>query len=223
MKQNILDPRQNTSSQADRAYDELEERIVTLALRPGEVVSENMLASLLGMGRSPVRDAIKQLAREGLVVILPKRGVMIAEVDVRRQLELLEARRQVERFVAAAAAARATPRERETFATLAAAMEDAGNRDDGVSFLKLDKDFHEQMLATARNRYAAAMLGLVQSQARRFFYAFYQQTTTVPETARLHAQVARAISQGDSAAAQLAFDQLMDNVDAFTRATLDLS
>ncbi len=223
MTQNILDPRQNTSSQADRAYDELEERIVTLALRPGEVVSENMLASLLGMGRSPVRDAIKQLAREGLVVILPKRGVMIAEVDVRRQLELLEARRQVERFVAAAAAARATPRERETFATLAAAMEDAGNRDDGVSFLKLDKDFHEQMLATARNRYAAAMLGLVQSQARRFFYAFYQQTTTVPETARLHAQVARAISQGDSAAAQSAFDQLMDNVDAFTRATLDLS
>ncbi len=89
-----------TSSLTDRAYGELEERIVTLQLEPGAVLSETTLAQQLGFGRTPVREALQRLAREGLVVIFPRRGILVSEIDVKRQLALLEVRRERERRMA---------------------------------------------------------------------------------------------------------------------------
>ena len=62
-------------SLAGQAYTQIEERIATLSLKPGQIVSENGLSKLLGLGRTPVREALQQLAREGLVVIVPKLGI----------------------------------------------------------------------------------------------------------------------------------------------------
>lgn len=208
-------------TQVERAYAALEARIVTLQLEPGQLVSEHMLASLVGLGRTPVRDAIKELSREGLMVILPKRGIMISEIDVLRQLELLEIRREVERYVVGAAARRATPGERARFLALAELMRETGAADDGEGFLKLDKEFNERILEAAKNRYAASMMRLVQGLSRRFFFAHFQSTTSIPETARLHAAVARAIGSQREAEARDCLDRLMDNVETFTRATLD--
>lgn len=73
-------------SLADQAYARIEEGIATLQLKPGQIVSENGLAKLLGLGRTPVREALQQLAREGLVIIMPKLGIMVSEIDVRKQL-----------------------------------------------------------------------------------------------------------------------------------------
>ena len=214
-------PASTGQTQVQRAYAALEERIVTLQLEPGQLVSENMLASLVGLGRTPVRDAIKELSREGLMVILPKRGIMISEIDVLRQLELLEIRREVERYVAGAAARRATPGERARFLVLADRMDETGAADDGEGFLKLDKAFNERILEAARNRYATSMMRLVQGLSRRFFFAHYQSTTSVRETARLHAGVARAIGNQQEKEARESLDRLVDNVETFTRATLD--
>ena len=72
------------------AYRAIEEAIVTLDVAPGEVVSEAQLATKLGFGRTPVREALQRLARERLVRILPRRGIVVAAVDVGEQLRLLE-------------------------------------------------------------------------------------------------------------------------------------
>src|ERR1700755_1827631 len=88
----------------DKAYRALEEEVGTCRMSPGTVVSEAMLSRRLGVGRTPVREALQRLAREWLVVILPRRGVVVAEIDPVRQLRLLEARREIERFLAGAAA-----------------------------------------------------------------------------------------------------------------------
>src|SRR5258707_256719 len=77
----------------DQAYRELEEEIITLRIPPGAVVSEALLSKRFGVGRTPVREALQRLAREGLVVIMPRRGVVVSEIDVSAQLRLLEARR----------------------------------------------------------------------------------------------------------------------------------
>lgn len=90
----------------DRAYRALEEEIVTLRLPPGSVVSEALLSKRLAVGRTPVREALQRLARERLVVILPRRGIVVSEIDVAAHLRLLDVRRELERLLARSAARR---------------------------------------------------------------------------------------------------------------------
>ena len=82
-------------SLTDRAYVALEEMICTLRLEPGEVLSEGALSETLRIGRTPVREALQRLAREGLVTVLPRRGVLVSEFNVKRQLRMLEVRREL--------------------------------------------------------------------------------------------------------------------------------
>src|ERR1043166_7199364 len=103
----------------DRAYRELEEMIVTLQLSPGTVLSEQALAVRLKIGRTPIREALQRLSRDGLVVIMPRRGIMVSEINLRLQLRLLEVRRELERLRGALAAARATDEGRREFAATA--------------------------------------------------------------------------------------------------------
>src|ERR1043166_7236849 len=79
----------NDSTLTDRAYRELEEMIVTLQLSPGTVLSEQALAVRLKIGRTPIREALQRLARDGLVVIMPRRGIMVSEINLRLQLRLV--------------------------------------------------------------------------------------------------------------------------------------
>src|SRR4051794_38383310 len=67
----------------EQAYRAIEEAIVTLALQPGEAVSESQLSLRFHFGRAPVREALQRLAREKLVRILPRRGIVVAQVDIR--------------------------------------------------------------------------------------------------------------------------------------------
>ena len=92
---------------------------MTLKLAPGTAVSEAELSSHLGIGRTPIREALQRLARERLVTILPRRGVMVSEINVSRQLRLHEARRELERLIARTAARRATDEQRTRFRELA--------------------------------------------------------------------------------------------------------
>jgi DNA-binding GntR family transcriptional regulator len=119
--QNILSA-VDEASLAGKAYEVLEELIVTLQLTPGQVLSEAGLAKQLGIGRTPVREALQQLAREGLVSILPRRGVIVSEINVKNQMELLRVRREVERLMARLAAERGRPNEARELLEIASAM-----------------------------------------------------------------------------------------------------
>src|SRR5271168_1749711 len=112
----------------DKAYRALEEEIVTLRIPPGTVVSEAILSRRLGVGRTPVREALQRLAREWLVVILPRRGIVVSEIDPVRQLRVLEVRREIERFLCRSAARRATPVQRVQFQEIAGGMDEAAVR-----------------------------------------------------------------------------------------------
>src|SRR6185295_5233716 len=204
----------------DQAYTHLEELIVTLQLPPGSAVSEGMLSRQLGIGRTPIREALQRLARESLVVILPRRGVMVSEINVRTQLRLLEVRREVERLVARSAARRATPQEREAMSDLARHFLATVKSNDDRSFMRADREFNELLLAAAKNEFAAGAMRLMQSLSRRFWYQHYKEAADLPETARLHADIARAIAKGDEDAAAGATDRLLDKIRSFTRATV---
>jgi DNA-binding GntR family transcriptional regulator len=205
----------------ERAYRALEEAIVTLVLQPGEVVSEAQLSTRLGIGRTPIREALQRLARERLVRILPRRGIVVAAVDVREQLRLLEVRREIERMCARAAARRADPGQREGFRAIAEGMEAATATNDETAFLRLDRALNLLVLEAARNEFAAAAMALMHGLARRFWFIHWRRSADLPQAAAVHAELARAIAAGVPEEAAAASDRLLDYIEAFTRATLD--
>lgn len=208
-------------SLTDRAYAALEERIVTLVLAPGSVLSESALAASLGIGRTPIREALQRLARESLVVIMPRRGVMVSEINVRDQLEVLKVRRVLECLMAELAASRASPAERTRLAEIAASMRIAADQDDDVGFMRLDRELNLLIAQSCHNRYARRAMGLLQGLIRRFWYVHYKEVLDLPLCARLHADEASAIAAGDPQTARQATIALLDYTETFTRAALD--
>lgn len=204
----------------DKAYTYLEELIVTLKLPPGSAVSEAMLSRRLGIGRTPIREALQRLARERLVTILPRRGVIVSDINVKSQLRLLEVRREVERLVARSAARRAIPEERAQFTVLADRFEKSARQNDDTTFMRVDRAFNELCVASARNEFATGAMGLMQALSRRFWYLHYRQAADMPVTAKLHADIARAIARGDPDEAAKACDALLDTIETFTRNTV---
>src|ERR1700685_343860 len=205
----------------DRVYRELEEMIDTLQLSPGTVVSEQALAARLKIGRTPIREALQRLARDGLVVIMPRRGIMVSEINLRLQLRLLEVRRELERLMASLAAERATPEERREFAEVAEAMLAAADTADDIAFMRLDQRFNILIATAARNEFARRSMGLMNALSRRFWYQHYQEVADLPLAAKLHAAVAEAVSQKKAKAAATASDRLIDYIEDFARKTLD--
>ncbi|MGI9410186.1 MAG: GntR family transcriptional regulator [Hyphomicrobiaceae bacterium] len=203
------------------AYLEIEERIVTLDLLPGEALSEGRLVETLGIGRTPVREALQRLAREGLIVVLPRRGILVSQIDVKAQLELLMVRRELERLMARLAAQRASDDERETFGDIARGMRAAAAIEDDVTFMRLDRELNQLVAAACRNDYARSAMELTYGLSRRFWYVHYKQVLDLPLCARLHAELAEAIESGRQRAAASASDRLIDYIEEFTRAALD--
>jgi DNA-binding GntR family transcriptional regulator len=209
-------------SLTEQAYRALEEQIVTLKIPPGTVVSEAILGERLGIGRTPIREALWRLARERLVTIIPHRGIIVSEIDIKLQLRLLELRRVVERLVATRAAKRASETERRRLAEIADGMEAAAAANDDTAFMRLDREFNELTIAAARNEFASSAMSLVQGLSRRFWYLHYKEAADMPLAARLHAEAARAIARGDGEAAGCASDALMNYIEDFARATVGI-
>jgi len=209
-------------SLTEQAYRALEEQIVTLKIPPGTVVSEPILGQRLGFGRTPIREALWRLARERLVTIIPHRGIIVSEIDIKSQLRLLELRRVVERLVASRAARRASETERKRLAEIADGMEAAATANDATAFMRLDREFNELTVAAARNEFASSATSLMQGLSRRFWYLHYKEAADMPLAARLHAEVARAIARGDGETAGHASDVLVDYIKDFARATVGI-
>ncbi len=205
-------------SLSERAYRQLEEQIVTLKIPPGAMVTEAALAQSTGFGRTPIREAIQRLARERLLVIKSRRGILVSEVDVHAQLRLLAVRRELERLVARDASIHASDEERCRLNAIAAAMEAAGAANDDRTFMRLDREFNLLCLDAARNEFAAGAMSLMHGLSRRFWYIHYREAADLPLAARRHADVARAIAAADPETAAAASDRLMDYIAAFTRA-----
>lgn len=216
----VRDEGERSASLSESAYRRLEEMIVTLQIAPGTVVSEAALSKRLGIGRTPIREALQQLARERLVMVLPRRGIMVSEVNVRTQLRLLEARRELERLIAKRAARRASDAERQRYREIAEAMEEAARKDDDIGFLRLDHEFNSLNIAAARNEFAAGAMALMAGLSRRFWFIHHKEVADLPVTARLHAEIARAIAKGDEGQAGAASDRLIDYVEQCARATV---
>jgi DNA-binding GntR family transcriptional regulator len=206
----------------ERAYNRLEEMIVTLALAPGAVLAEQALSAQLGIGRTPIREALQRLAREGLVLVLPRKAIIVTDTDPIRQLLVLEVRRELERLLARAGAERATEAERRRFLAVADGMDAAAKSNDDIAFMRLDRELNTLLAEASHNEYAARSMRSLNGHSRRFWYLHYREAADLPKCARLHADEARAVAKGNPARAMATADKLMDYVESFTRATVGI-
>jgi DNA-binding GntR family transcriptional regulator len=204
----------------EQAFRLIEEQIVTLRLKPGDVLSEQMLSATFDIGRTPIREALQRLAREGLITVLPRKGILVSDINPRSQLLVLEVRREIERLLSRAGSERATKQQRTQLLDIAQGMDRAAKTKDDLAFMRLDRELNGLMIESAHNDFAARSMKLLQGLSRRFWYMHYREAADLPLCARLHADQARAIAQGNGEAAARASDKLMDYVETFTRATV---
>src|SRR4051812_31715228 len=134
---------------ADQAYYRIRELIVTLELPPGSIIDERELGERLGFGRTPVREALRVLARQRLVDVYARRGTLVAPVNVRDLAGLAELRRELESFAARMAAQRLTPAERVELEALLDEIEQAGG--DERTLIELDQRIHRHIHEAAHN------------------------------------------------------------------------
>ena len=199
-------PSPETGSLAEQAYRVLEEQLVTLRLAPGELVSEKDLMDKAAIGRTPVREAIQRLSAEGLLQILPRKGLMVTPLRRSDLVRIFEARRVLERLMAVKAAERATPEQRLALKFLSNNLLAAEN--DLELFFQLDQQLNELLESACDNRFLVTALSVMHSQCRRLWY-MHRKSLDLPLSARLHSGLALAVANGDAAGAIRALDEII--------------
>lgn len=210
-----------TESKVEQAYRLLEEQIVTMALEPGTLLSESELVATLGLGRTPVREALQRLAQEHLVAIMPRRGTRVTSIDIKQQLRLLEVRRVLEQLNMELACRRANGEQKRRFTEIAEQMLVMAVENNYMGFLRLDSEFNALLSNAADNEFSSAQLAQMHGLSRRFWHCHHLQADDLILVAQLHADSARAIAGGDERAAVDACGKHMDYIQSFAKSTLD--
>jgi DNA-binding GntR family transcriptional regulator len=205
--------------QSERAYRVLEQLIITMELEPNAMISEAMLSKRLGIGRTPVREALQRLASEHLVEIMPRRGIRVSPIDLKKQMRLLEVRRPLELTVAKLAARRAGDKARATLRDIGGSFRNEASKDYQV-FLVIDRQFNEMITEAADNPYAIDMLQTLHGLSRRFWHYYHRHDEDLPRVCELHADIATAVADGDEKTVETTVNAHMDYIHDFTLSLL---
>ena len=164
---------------SQQAYEEIKRKIITLELDPGSVLDEAELQEELGLGRTPIREALKRLALESLVSIVPRRGMFVTDIGISDLQRLLEVRLELETLAARLAAQRGTPKHWQKMEALLTEQSESAMEDNDI-FISIDDSFHEIIYDAADNRFLRDSLTVLLSLNERLWYHF------LPEIGRLH-------------------------------------
>ena len=196
-------------SLADKAYHAIRALIVSLELAPGAVIDERALIERLGIGRTPVREALRRLAHEQLVEVFPRRGMFVTNVDVRDLARISEVREALEPEAARLAAERATEAERDELA----ALRDSIKR--GADLMELDERIHRAIYAAAHNHLMEKTLGEYYVLAHRIWMIALDRNEALEEAVEAHRNLVLAIING---AGEQAAEMMRAHVQDFEQA-----
>src|SRR5947209_1630292 len=181
---------------ADRAYDELRDQIVTLRIAPGAPIDEDQVGEELGMGRTPVREAIKRLALENLVSVFPRRGTFASEINITDLAQISDVRVQLEGHAAYRAAQRITPEQRSELDGLLDALAHSDGADGDL--MVLDADVHRFVHRCANNPYLEQTLSRYFNLSLRIWYLVLDRLPHVGARVHEHVEVLSAIASGEA-------------------------
>ncbi len=214
---------QNTvNSLAEDAYKRLEEMIVTTELKPNTIVSEKEISEYLGIGRTPVREALKKLEQTKAITFLPRKGILVRIVSVAELLQQMEVREVLEDLAVNSASLYATPAERSRLVSLAARYRELTEAwEPAIEALRIDDAFNRLLCQCSKNGYIADALLPLHTLARRNYYLnYFVDKELTRDVNLLHAELMDTISGGDAAAAVECNHRLLETVKKFSSLSL---
>ncbi len=189
-------------SLSQKAYISIKQKIISLALPPGEVIDEAALREELGLGRTPIREALQRLAQEQLVLIAPRRGMFVTEIGITDLQQLFEARLELESFVTRLAVKRGTAVHWQT-------MEDALARFtidkhlDNESLIEIDEICHHLIYDAAQNKFLKDTLVTMYALSLRLWYFSLPKIGNMHSAILEHQHMLKALKDGDADMASL--------------------
>ncbi len=199
-------------------YERIKEAIRNADLEPGQPLSETKLSKLLGISRTPVREAIQQLAQEGLVQIIPGRAVTVASLSVQEVMNAVHVRSILEPEVTRLAAVSISPDDLENLWSVIQEMKGAIDNEDRNAWAKADNRFHEILSASCPNKLLGDMV--IQVRNRISYLSTDNQTNhnRMLACTQEHRQVTEAIAAGNPQAAEKAMRNHLNKLrDSFFR------
>jgi DNA-binding GntR family transcriptional regulator len=207
------------ASLADRAYVAIRDLIVTLQLPPGSPIREPELVARLGIGRTPVREALRRLALERLVEVYPRRGMFVTTVDVRDLARLCEVRAVLEPEAARLAAERATRADIAELGLLIEELEAPRRRDD-LALMELDERIHRTIYRTTHNQLLEETLEWYYTHALRIWMLALHKTRALRGAVLEHAELLEAIARGNGVRAGNLMREHVEHFEAAMRDAL---
>ncbi|CAN5478549.1 GntR family transcriptional regulator [soil metagenome] len=185
------------------AYRKIKDKIIALELPPASLIDEADLANELSVGLTPVRQALRRLALENLVVILPRRGTMVADLNFSDLQKIFEMRLELEALAAQQAAARATPEQLSEMGNLLDEAQTLFSGRDNQKLIELDHALHALIARCAHNEFLEQTLEWLYCHVLRLWYISLNQMDVLSEAMDEHRQILAALKIGNGERAAL--------------------
>lgn len=197
-----------------QAYEAMREKIIRLQFLPGQYLNEAAICDALGLGRTPVHQALQLLQVEGLVEILPRKGIIVQPDGLSEILKILESRIVIEPELARKAAENSAagtfePKELDALVSLAEEPDETVDPPDIDAFISNDRAFHRNVAQMSENAILGEFATSLHDRCCRFWYLNLWQTINVDVSKEKHVAIARAIARGKS---DLAADAMRDHI-----------
>jgi len=207
-----------SESLSERAYRELRQRIVRLDFAPGDVLREDDLRAELGIGRTPIREALQRLGREHFVTVVPRQGMFVSGIDVSELSMLFETRTVLEPYAARLAAARG---QAHHWDQMEAALQPTSDTSlESSDLLDIDRTCHEIMWAAAGNRFLLDTLDMLYAQSDRLWHLYLADVADMEEAVGEHRAILDALRAGDGDKAAQLVDHHVRSFDSDVRSAV---
>lgn len=183
-------------SLAEQAYLQLRAKIVRLDFAPGHVLREDALRETLGLGRTPIREALLRLQREHFVTVIPRRGMFVSGIEVDELALLFETRAVLEPYAARLATRRGTTADWDEMAATLARSDEPGIDDE--DHLAIDRRCHEIIWAAAKNRFLWDTLDMLYAQSDRLWHLYLSDVADMRHAVDEHEAILTALRAEDA-------------------------
>lgn len=196
----------------DTAYEAIKRRIITCDLKPGEVLSEGVLSSELNIGRTPVHQAIDRLAADGLIDVLPRKGIMVKPISLNEIFDIIDVRLVNEAFCVRKVAELAEPADLARLSENLDATWAAAKSREIETMMNLDRAFHASLAASSRNSLLPDIMGNLHDRSTRIWFISLRSNEHHVRVCEQHAAVVEGIRKHDPDQAEKA---IRDHIEAF--------
>jgi DNA-binding GntR family transcriptional regulator len=198
----------------DQAYDAIKDRIITCEFKPGECINEASVSALLGLGRTPVHQAIDRLMLEEMVQVIPRKGVIVKPIILQDIMQMIDIRMINETHCARLAAVRAEDRHIQSLTNVLDRARSAIGERDIRELMMLDREFHQLLGSASRNHELAEVLRKLNERSLRFWFISFTTPDHHHSFQRQHEAVFDAIRRQDADAAEGA---MREHIEAFRK------